>query len=243
MKEVIILNAIDIVIIAIIALGTLFGLYRGFIQSVLNLGSGLISVVGSFWLFPKLSDMLSSNTAVTRFISTYTDSGSMLGNLDLSSMAVDALSPQNVAEIVQKANLPAPLDTLLTHNLQQKVFSPLGDLAVSVGDYVNQTVLSVSINVLCFLLCFLICFVVTTIVVNMLRAVFRFPVLKHFDWLMGGAFGFLQGVLLCFVVFTMLPLIESLIPLPEFRALVDASSLGQFFENGNLIISIMNRKL
>ena len=237
------MNAIDIVIIAIIALSTLFGLYRGFIQSVLNLGSGLLSVVGSFWLFPKLSDVLSSNTGFTRFISTYTDSGILLGDLDLSNLAVNALSTENIIAIVEKANLPAPLGTLLAHNLQMEVFAPLGNLATSVGDYVNQTVLSVSINVLCFLLCFLICFAATTVFINMLRAVFHFPVLKHFDWLMGGAFGFLLGVLLCFVVFTTLPLVESVIPLEAFRQMVDESQLGQFFENGNLIISIMNRKL
>jgi len=237
------LNAIDIIIIAIIGLSTLFGLYRGFIQSVLNLGSGLLSVVGSFWLFPKLSDILSSNTGFTRFISTYTDSGSVLGNLDLSSLAVNALSLQNIQQIVEKANLPEPLGTLLSHNLAQQVFSPLGDLATNVGDYVNQTILSVSINVLCFLLCFAACFIVSAILINLLRAVFRFPVLKHFDWLAGGVFGLLIGVMLCFVVFTLLPLLESVVPLPEFRALVDASSLAQVFENGNLIISIMNRKL
>lgn len=237
------MNAIDIVIVAIIGLCVLFGLYRGFIQSVLNLGSGLLSVAGSFWLFPKLSDILSSDTGFTRLISTYTDSGSVLGNLDLSSMAVDALSHQNIQQIVEKANLPEPLGTLLSHNLAQKVFAPLGDLATNVGDYVNQTVISVSVNVLCFLLCFLICFVVTTIVVNMLRAVFRFPVLKHLDWLMGGAFGFLLGIVLCFVLFTTLPLVESLIPLEEFGLLVEESQLAQIFKNGNLIISIMNRKL
>lgn len=237
------MNAIDIVIIAIIGLSVLFGLYRGFIQSVLNLGSGLISVWGSFWLFPKLSDVLSSNTGFTRFISTYTDSGSVLGNLDLSSLAVNALGADHIADIVAKANLPEPLGTLLAHNLEQRVFSPLGELATNVGDYVNQTVISVSINVLCFLLCFAICFVVTTVFINMLRAVFRFPVLKHFDWLMGGAFGFLLGVLMCFVVFTTLPLVESLIPMENFRLLVEESQLAQFFKNGNLIISIMNRKL
>ena len=123
------------------------------------------------------------------------------------------------------------------------MFSPLGSLATSVGDYVNQTVLSVSINVLCFLLCFALCSIAVHILSNLLRAVFRFPVLKHFDWLAGGAFGLLIGVMLCFVIFTVLPLLESVIPLPEFRALVDASSLAKVFENGNLIISIMNRKL
>ncbi len=221
----------------------LFGLYRGFIQSVLNLAGGLAAFAGSFWLFPKLADVLSTNTEITRIISTYTDSGTLLGDLDLSSLSVSALSQDSIASIVERANLPSPVDTLLEHNLAQQVFSPLGNLATNVGDYVNQTILSVSINVLCFLLCFVICFVVMTILVNVLRAVFRFPVLKHLDWLAGGVFGLLIGVLLCFVIFTVLPLMESVVPLPEFRELVDQSALAQVFENGNLIISIMNRKL
>ena len=226
-----------------LGLCVLFGLYRGFIQSVLNLAGGLAAFAGSFWLFPKLADVLSSNTEITRLISTYTDSGTLLGDLDLSSLSVSALSQDSIASIVERANLPSPVDTLLEHNLAQQVFSPLGNLATNVGDYVNQTILSVSINVLCFLLCFVICFVVMTILVNVLRAVFRFPVLKHLDWLAGGVFGLLIGVLLCFVIFTVLPLMESVVPLPEFRELVDQSALAQVFENGNLIISIMNRKL
>ena len=68
------LNAIDIIVIGIIALCTLFGLYRGFIQSVLNLAGGLLAFVGSFLLFPTLADVLSSNTDITRIISNYTDS-------------------------------------------------------------------------------------------------------------------------------------------------------------------------
>lgn len=229
--------------IGIIALCTLFGLYRGFIQSVLNLAGGLLAFVGSFLLFPRLADVLSSNTDITRLISTYTDSGSLLGDLDLSSRAVSSLEETGVAAIVEKAALPEPIGTLLEHNLEQQVFSPLGNLATNVGDYVNQTILSVSINVLCFLLCFVVCFVVATIVVNLLRAVFRFPVLKHLDWLAGGVFGLLLGVVICFAVFTVLPLLESVVPLPEFRELVDQSALAQVFENGNLIISIMNRRL
>ena len=212
----------------------MFGLYRGFIQSVLNLAGGLLAFVGSFLLFPSLADVLSSNTDITRLISTYTDSGSLLGDLDLSSRAVSSLGEAGVATVVEKAALPEPIGTLLEHNLEQQVFSPLGNLATNVGDYVNQTILSVSINVLCFLLCFVVCFVVATIVVNLLRAVFRYPVLKHLDWLAGGVFGLMLGVVLCFAIFTVLP---------EFRELVDQSALAQVFENGNLIISIMNRRL
>lgn len=237
------MNIIDIIVIVIIGLCVLFGLYRGFVQSVLNLAGGLLSVAGSFWLFPKLSDVLSANTELTRMISTYTDSGSLLGDLDLSSMAVNTLETQNISAIVQRAELATPIDTLLTHNLTERVFAPLGELATTVGDYVNQTILSVSINVLCFLLCFAVCFIVMTILINVLRAVFRFPVLKHLDWLAGGCFGFLLGVVICFVAFTILPLLESVVPIAEFGQLIDESALASVFRNGNLIISIMNRKL
>ncbi len=237
------MNIVDIVILVIIGLCVLWGFYRGFIQSVLNLAGGLVSFAGSFLLFPHLADVLSANTAITRFISTYTDSGSLLGDLDLSSQAVSSLSQSAIQSVIQRANLPAPIDTLLQHNLEQQVFSPLGNLATNVGDYVNQTVLSVSINVLCFLVCFAVCFLLTTLLVNLLRAVFRFPVLKHLDWLAGGLFGLLLGVVLCFAIFTVLPLLESVVPIPEFRQLTQQSALAQIFENGNLIISIMNRKL
>ena len=70
----------------------LFGLYRGFIQSVLSLGGSLLSIVGSFLLYPRLADVVASNTDITRMISTYTDSQSLLGDLDLSSQELGLLS-------------------------------------------------------------------------------------------------------------------------------------------------------
>ena len=92
------------------------------------------------------------------------------------------------------------------------------------GDYVNQTILSVSINVLCFLLCFVVCFVVATIVVNLLRAVFPLPGAQA-PGLTGrrrvrAVAG--RGAVLAF--FTVLPLLESVVPLTEFRELVDQSA-------------------
>jgi uncharacterized membrane protein required for colicin V production len=237
------LNAIDYGIVVLILIFTLFGFYRGFVQSLLNLGGCLLSFAASFWLFPKLSDAISSNSEIVRLLSGYTDSGSVLGDLDLSSLSVNTLSASNVSAIVDKANLPDPIGKLLQANLTEKAFSPLGNLATNVGDYINQTILSVSINVLSFIVCFVLCFLVVTIVINLLKSVFKFPLLKQLDWLAGGAFGFVIGCVLCFVVFTAMPVLQSLIPLENFQQLVSESALAGIFQNGNLVISIMNRKL
>lgn len=237
------MNIIDWILIGIVGLSILFGLYRGFVQSVLNVGACLLALVATFFIFPTLADTISSNTEITRMISSYTDSSSLLGDLDLSSQPVSGLTGDGIAAIIAKANLPKPIDTLLRHNLESQVFSPMGSLATNVGDYVNQTILSVSINVLSFLVCYLGLLLILTLLVNLLRVVFQFPVLKHLDWLLGGAFGFILGVALCFVLFTLMPILESVIPLPEFRQAVEASSLAKLFENGNLVVSIMNRRL
>ena len=237
------MNVIDLGIIGLIALCVLFGFYRGFIQSLLNLGGSLLSFAGAFWLFPKLSDMVSSNTEMVRLISSYTDSGSLLGDLDLRSRAVNTLSASNIQAIVSKAGLPEPIGKLLQANLSGQVFSPFGNLATTVGDYINQTILSVSINVICFIVCFIACFIVVAILINLLKSVFHFPVLKQLDWLAGGAFGFVIGCVLCFILFTAMPLLQSVVPLPQFQELVNQSALAKVFENGNLIISIMNRKI
>jgi uncharacterized membrane protein required for colicin V production len=237
------LNAIDYGIVILILVFTLFGFYRGFMQSMLNLGGCLLSFLASFWLFPKMADAISSNAEIVRMLSGFTDSGSVLGDLDLSSQAVSALSASNITAIVEKANLPDPIGRLLQTNLAEKAFTPLGDLATNVGDYVNQTILSVSINVLSFIVCFILCFLVITIVINLLKSVFKFPLLKQLDWLAGGAFGFVIGCVLCLVVFTAMQVFQSIVPIENVQQVVEESALANIFRNGNFVVSIMNRKL
>lgn len=237
------MNLIDYGIVILILVFTLFGFYRGFLQSLLNLGGCLLSFVASFWLFPKLADAVSSNPQIVRMLSGYTDSGSALGDLDLSSLAVSTLNSTGIADIVSKAKLPDPLGRLLGENLSQQAFSPLGNLATNVGDYVNQTLISVSINVLSFIVCFALSFLIITILINLFKSVFRFPILKQLDWLAGGLFGFAVGTVVCFVIFTAMPVVQSLIPIENFQQLISESALAGIFQNGNLVISIMNRRL
>ena len=97
------MNPIDVVALAILFLGILFGYYRGFIQSVLNLGGGLLSFWGAFAIYPKIANLVSGNPDIIRFISTYTDSANFLGDLDVSEMVVSSLQASDITSIVQNA--------------------------------------------------------------------------------------------------------------------------------------------
>ena len=122
------------------------------------------------------------------------------------------------------------------------VSSLLAKWNVNVLD-ISQTILQASINIICFLVSFLVLYIVLAIVLNLLKAVFRFPVLKQLNGLAGGAFGFLRGLLVCLVLFTLVPLVQTVIPLDMVNDLIAQSTLAPIFSNGNLILAIMNGKL
>ena len=233
------MNIVDYIVIGVIGVSVLFGLYRGFVSTVLNTGGALVSFGLSFWLYPQLAEVIQGNAELKRTLLTYTDAASRIGDLETSIMNVVQLSADRIAEVVSKANLPPPLDTLLKSNLEQHVFTGVN----SVSGYVSDTVLSACINIICFILCFAAVFLALSILVNLLRAVFRFPVLKQLDGLAGGAFGLLRGLLLCYVLFTVTPMILTMVPVDLVSKLIAESTLAPLFTGGNLVLAIMNGKL
>ena len=233
------MNIVDIVILAILGLSVLVGLYRGFISSVASMGGCLLSLGLSFWLSPKLATAIQNNPEILKTLASYTDAATKLGDQTLAGSSVTALTETGITEIVNKVSLPAPLSTLLQSNLQNKVFGAAAD----VGTYVSQTIVGAILNVICYIVCFLLLMLVIHFVINFLKVVFKFQVLKQLNSIAGGAFGLLRGVLLCFVAFALLPLIQTLLPVKDINQLVEASALAPLFNSGNLILAIMNGRL
>lgn len=235
------MNIVDYAVLAVIGLSLLMGFYRGFISTVLNTGGCLAAFGLSFVLYPRLATAIRSNDGLVRTLMHYTDASSRLGDLELAITNVSQLTADKLNEVISKVALPAPFDTLLKTNLEQQVYATTS--VSSVADYVSQTILTASINILCFLVCFVALYLVISIVVNFLRAVFRFPLLKQLDWLAGGVFGLARGVLICYAVFAIAPLVLTMVPVDMISKLLEESAFAPFFNNGSMILAIMNGKL
>ena len=231
------MNFVDWIIIGILGISVLFGMYRGFVSSVLNMGGGLCSFFGAFWLYPKLAAFIQQNESLRMTLAHYLEPGSGL-DLALSESAVSDLGASGIQQVLSRVSLPAPLDSILQVNLESSVFANLN--LSTVGEYVNQTILQASINILCFVICFLLAYAAISTLFNLIRAVFRFPLLKQLDGLAGGLFGLLRGLLICLVLFTLVPLVQSMVPLEMITEVLEGSTLAPVFMNGNLITAIMN---
>ncbi len=236
------MNAVDYVILGVLGVSVLFGVYRGFVASVLGAGGTLISFGLAFFFSPKLAAIVQGNVSLQETLGHYTDVSSRIGDLDLALTNVRELSAEKIGEVVSKVGLPQPLADMLQINLSGEAYAGAASVT-SVQDYVTQTVLNACINIICFVVCFAVAFILVAIVVSLLKAVFRFPVLKQLDGLAGGIFGLLRGLLVCFALFALVPLVQTMVPLEQLNELMDQSTLAPLFNNGNLITAIMNGHL
>ena len=236
------MNPVDWVILGIIAVSVLFGMYRGFIASVASMGGSLVSLGLSYWLSPKVAEFLRNNTSLSNTLRSYADAATRLKDSTLSGLSVQGLTSEDISSILSRASLPAPLDRLLQNNLEQQVYKT-ASIPQDVGHYVTQTIVSALMNVICFVITFIVLMIIFHVVVNLLKAVFRFPVLKQLNSLAGGVFGLLRGALLCFVLFALAPLLQTVIPVEGIGEMIQNSVLAPLFNSGNLILSIMNGHL
>ena len=80
-------------------------------------------------------------------------------------------------------------------------------------------------------------------VVGLMQAVFKLPLLKHLDWLAGGAFGLVRGGLILYVIFLLIPILSTVIPLDAFNELLAQSTLAPVFQSDGFFVKVITGKL
>lgn len=233
------MNIVDYVIIAVVGVSVLYGLYRGFVSSVLNTAAGLGTFFASLKLYPKVSAWLAGNESITTMLTSLTDADKLVGDQETALRLVQTLQNTDISALVDRIALPEPLDAILKTNLESMIYGA----SVTVGEYVTQTVLNVCLNVIAFVVTFAVMYLVISILCNLIREIFRFPVLKQMDGLAGGLFGLLRGFLICTVLFALVPLALTMIPIDGIEELITGSQLADIFTTGNPIVAIMNGSL
>ena len=98
----------------------------------------------------------------------------------------------------------------------------------TLADYLDQTIWQGVFNVAAFVLCFVALYVLVSLVVNLLDHVVSFPLVRGFDWLLGGIFGLVRGLVVVVLLLCLLPAIVQVVS-PEFADnLTTGSSLYSF---------------
>ncbi|MGI6168403.1 MAG: CvpA family protein [Christensenellales bacterium] len=227
------MNLIDILILIIFAGFIIFGAYKGFLMSILSLGSLIVSCLASLLFYPLLSrSLLGSNLFQT--IINYTDGAQRISDIASVNLPVAQAAPGKIVSLVQEASLPNSIGNLLQQNLTEQAFADQG--LTTMAEYFNQTIGIVVLNVACFLFLFIIIRAALSLAQNGVHFVIRLPMLKQHDRLLGSCFGAMQAFLFLFILFLLVPVVLTLLPFDAVSGAVKSSLLGNFFYESNFVM-------
>ena len=232
------MNIIDFIFLVILGVSMIYGVYRGFVHTLLSVACCLLSVLIAFAFGPRLSAIVSNSKGVSSTLATYTDAVARVGDYDLAAANVSQLSESLINQVLENVSLPQSIQNILRSNLSNQSFAGTG--LSTVNDYVSNTVVAVAINILCFLACFALSYVVLSLLLSLIQHVFRLPLLRQLDWLAGGAFGLMRGALLLYALFLVVPLLSTIIPLDAFNELLSQSALSPIFQSDGLFARVIS---
>ena len=232
------MNFIDIAILLVLAITILGGFYRGFVNTVLNIGATIASLLFGRILIPLISGMVKGSADLFNMLLYYTEGSEYVAitDVELTRSPIASISSEQLHTVLNNADMPIPMDRCVIKNIASEAFRDSG--VTTLGDYFNQTIVCVVINILALLLLF----IVLRLLLGFLVRGFEygrggFPVLSRGDAIIGAGLGLIHGVLMLFVIFLIVPVMLTV--LPKLYEFLRESFFGEFFYQANFLLSII----
>ena len=91
------------------------------------------------------------------------------------------------------ADVPYPMGKRILENIASEAFAAEG--VTTLGDYFNQTIVCVFINILVFLLVFAVVRIILAFIMGGVDYAWKLPQLRAGDGVLGGGLGLVRGIL------------------------------------------------
>ena len=146
------MNILDAAILAIFALFVLAGLYKGFLSTILSIGAFIVSWGLGMAFMPLAAAGVKGSEKLYNMMLYYTEGNEYIGNAELARLNISSVSSAQLNDIINTSDIPYPMGKAITGNIAREVFAK--DNVFTLGEYFNQTIVCVFINILVFLAVF-----------------------------------------------------------------------------------------
>ena len=224
---------LDIGFVIIILLCVVFGYKKGFFKSI----AGFIGAVIAMFLAWVLAGLIANALYQGIFREKLIDHiSAVLSNDALASF------PEKAAQVV--ANLPGFLSNTLNNQgitssqIEQSLQAAGNNAAPATADLISPAVIWL-LQLLLTVILFFILVILVRLVIKLIGNVFRLPVLRQVDSILGGLFGIFKGVVYIFLVCILLQLLMPVIgnSSEPMKQVLDNSFIYQFIFYNNPITS------
>ena len=233
------MNLIDIAVIGVLALFILHGIYKGFLPTLLSIGAYILAWLAAIVLLPVGSNSIRGSEKLFNTMLYYTEGSEYVHDVELARKSIDEISTDTLNAVFAKADLPYPMAKNIADNIARESFAENG--ITTLGDYFNQTIVIVFINILVFIAMFAIIRIILAFIINGVDYAWTLPKLRVADRAIAGGIGLIRGILAVFLLFMLLP-IGLIVIQGKFAFLTDMvndSMMAKFFYRTNFLLSMM----
>lgn len=221
------MNIVDYIIIAVLAYGLLAGMYKGMITSGLSVFGFLGAWYGAKVLSTEIAQLALGNTTLMAVLNQYLEPETFFESSAQAAMSVHEVAAGGEAAITAAAEAVSAnfgfISDAFMANIRHLSFEKIGISTLS--DYFNQTLWVAVFNVAAFVIAFIVLYFAINLFVNLLDRVISWPVLRGFDWLVGGICGLIRASVVVVLVLNILPAVTTLLNPELTKALTEGSQL------------------
>jgi len=224
-------SLINLFFILIFVIIILDGIHRGFLHSTLSLGAFFVSLITSYLFYPVMSAAIKSNQSIYDYFIYYTEGAEKIASFENTRLLVDTISQKQLNDVLSTSNLSEPFLTLIRQNVESKAFSALG--ASTLGEYYNLTLVSAVLNFISFIIIFVLARIIFSFVLGAIDYTIRLPELRQYNRTMGALFGSIRGLMFCFLIASVIPVIILVFPVSLITDYYKSSDMAIFFSENN----------
>ncbi len=220
---------VTVLILVILGLCILAGYYRGVVYSAISIGLTLISFFLALLLIPVVAGSVRGSKELYGSLLYYFEGYESVSktSVELIHEPAASIGDEQLDEVVQNANLPLPLGNAIKKNIRREAYANSDN--TTIGDYFNQTIVDVVLNILSLLFLFICIRVLLGFILRTIDYGRRgLPALKRLDPLFSCGIGFLHGVVLLYICFLIAPILLTVVPKLG-KMLVDTPLSGFFY--------------
>ncbi len=204
---------VTILVLVILGVCILAGYYRGVIYSAVSIGLTFLSFLLALLMIPVVAGPVRESKSLYGSLLYYFEGYEYVSrtSVELIHDPISMLDSKELSEVVDNAALPLPLGHAVERNIRREAYASRG--ITTIGDYFNQTIVDVVLNILSLLFLFACIRVLFGFILRMIDYGRRgLPTLKRFDPLFSCGIGFLHGVMLLYILFLIAPIILTIVP-------------------------------
>ena len=231
------MNVVDYVIIGILAVSIIYGVYHGFMQTLLSVASFFLSIFLAFQFGPVLSSYVRTSTGLAGTLQTYTDTVTRVGDAELARRSVTNLDGSAIERVIESVRLPETIKNILRSALQSQTFR--AENLNTVNEYVQRTVVDTVVDIICYIVCFAVSAFLLSLLVSLLKHVCHFPLLRAMDGVAGGIFGLVRGAVIVYALFLLVPVVQTMLPEQDIQQWIGESRLAHLFSSDGFFVRVV----